>query len=256
MPESLLAEGRWSLAEERTETLFRLPTVRVQGHTVLYEDTDVRERVAAATADHDGEALLFYASVDAREDGVVVRPRHPVQRRVGEHRVERRVGADCVDETTGVTEAGVYNVSTEGFLDQKRRVVIEDEVTLGANVTIDRGMFADTRLKTGCRIDNLSHIAHNTVIGEYAVMAAFAGISGSVTIGRGAQLGGRVGIADHLEIGEGARLAADAAIMRSVPSGEMWAGSPAQPMREFMRETAWVRRESARARKRKKSDPQ
>lgn len=128
------------------------------------------------------------------------------------------------------------------------RVIIEDDVTLGANVTIDRGMFEDTRLKRGCRIDNLSHIAHNTVVGEYAVMAAFAGISGSVTIGAGVQFGGRVGVADHLSIGDQARLAADSAVMRDVPAGETWAGSPAQPIRQFMRETAWLRRESGRGR--------
>lgn len=132
------------------------------------------------------------------------------------------------------------------------RVIIEDEVTLGANVTVDRGMFEDTTLKTGCRIDNLCHIAHNVVVGEYTVMAAFAGISGSVRIGRGVQCGGRVGIADHLTIGDGARLAADCAVMRDVPAGETWAGSPAQPIREFMREIAWLRRESGRARQRKR----
>ncbi|MEO1040350.1 MAG: UDP-3-O-(3-hydroxymyristoyl)glucosamine N-acyltransferase [Pseudomonadota bacterium] len=123
------------------------------------------------------------------------------------------------------------------------RVIIEDAVTLGANVTVDRGMFDDTWLKTGCRIDNLCHIGHNVVVGEMAVMAAFAGISGSVTVGAGAQFGGRVGVADHLTIGDGARLAADAAVMRSIPAGETWAGSPAQPIKSFMRETAWVRRQ-------------
>lgn len=132
------------------------------------------------------------------------------------------------------------------------RVVVEDEVTLGANVTVDRGMFSDTVLKRGCRIDNLSHVAHNVVVGERAVMAAFAGISGSVTIGAGAQFGGRVGVADHLDIGQGARLAADAAVMRDVPAGETWAGSPAQPIQRFMRETAWVRRESGRPRRKPK----
>ncbi len=132
------------------------------------------------------------------------------------------------------------------------RVVIEDDVTLGANVTVDRGMFSDTVLKRGCRIDNLSHVAHNVLVGERAVMAAFAGISGSVTIGSGAQFGGRVGVADHLAIGDGARLAADAAVMRDVPAGETWAGSPAQPIQRFMRETAWVRRESGRSRRKAK----
>ncbi|WP_019961849.1 UDP-3-O-(3-hydroxymyristoyl)glucosamine N-acyltransferase [Woodsholea maritima] len=129
------------------------------------------------------------------------------------------------------------------------RVIIEDYVTLGANATVDRGMFDDTQLKMGCRIDNLCHIAHNCVIGEYAVMAAFAGISGSVSVGAGAQFGGRVGVADHLSIGQGARLAADSAVMRDIPAGETWAGSPAQPIQRFMRETAWLRRSAAKKNK-------
>lgn len=131
------------------------------------------------------------------------------------------------------------------------RVVIEDDVTIGANSTVDRGMLGDTRLGRNCRIDNLCHIAHNVQVGPYAVMAAFAGISGSVTVGAGAQFGGRVGVADHLVIGDGARLAADAAVMRGVPAGETWAGSPAQPIQRFMRETAWLR-QAAGKRKRDK----
>jgi UDP-3-O-[3-hydroxymyristoyl] glucosamine N-acyltransferase len=129
------------------------------------------------------------------------------------------------------------------------RVVVEDDVTIGANCTVDRGMLGDTRLGRNCRIDNLCHIAHNVQVGPYAVMAAFAGISGSVRVGAGAQFGGRVGVADHLTVGDGARLAADAAVMRDVPAGETWAGSPAQPIQRFMRETAWLRQASGKRRK-------
>lgn len=166
------------------------------------------------------------------------------------------IGARC-EIAAGVVigESGFGLAYHEGevvSLPHVGRVLIEDEVTLGANVTVDRGMFSDTVLKRGCRIDNLSHVAHNVVVGERAVMAAFAGISGSVTIGTGAQFGGRVGVADHLAIGDGARLAADAAVMRDVPAGETWAGSPAQPIQRFMRETAWVRRESGRPRRKPK----
>ena len=123
------------------------------------------------------------------------------------------------------------------------RVIIEDDVVVGALCTIDRGMLADTVLRKNARIDNHCHIAHNVDVGSSVIMAAFAGISGSVKIGEGAQFGGRVGVADHLKIGAGARLAADAAVMRDVPANEMWAGSPAQPIRSFMRETAWIRRQ-------------
>ncbi|XBQ15623.1 MAG: UDP-3-O-(3-hydroxymyristoyl)glucosamine N-acyltransferase [Oceanicaulis sp.] len=126
------------------------------------------------------------------------------------------------------------------------RVMIGDEVTLGANTTVDRGMIADTRLGTGCRIDNLCHIAHNVSFGEYAVMAAFGGVSGSVEVGAGAQFGGRAGVADHVRIGNGAKLAAFAGVMRDVPDGETWAGSPAQPIQRFMRETVWIRRQAGK----------
>ncbi len=123
------------------------------------------------------------------------------------------------------------------------RVILEDDVVIGALCTIDRGMLADTILRHNARIDNHCHIGHNVDVGPSVIMAAFAGISGSVTIGAGAQFGGRVGVADHLTIGKGASLAADAAVMRDVPADEVWAGSPAQPIRSFMRETAWIRRQ-------------
>ncbi|MBI1265782.1 MAG: UDP-3-O-(3-hydroxymyristoyl)glucosamine N-acyltransferase [Alphaproteobacteria bacterium] len=133
------------------------------------------------------------------------------------------------------------------------RVIVEDDVTIGANSTIDRGMLRDTVLGRGCRIDNLCHIAHNVTVGDHTVMAGFAGVSGSVDIGPRALLGGRVGIADHLKVGAGARIAADAAVMNDVPEGEYWAGSPAQPIKSFMREIAWLRRQVSR--KPKKSEP-
>lgn len=156
------------------------------------------------------------------------------------------VGERCeISAGAVVGEAGFGLAYEEGeifTLPHLGRVQVEDEATLGANATVDRGMLTDTRIGKGARIDNLCHIGHNVDVGEYAIMAAFAGISGSATIGAGAQFGGRVGVADHLNIGAGARLAADAAVMRDVPAGETWAGSPAQPIQSFMRETAWLRR--------------
>jgi UDP-3-O-[3-hydroxymyristoyl] glucosamine N-acyltransferase len=122
------------------------------------------------------------------------------------------------------------------------RVVIQDRVRIGAGVAIDRGLFADTLICEGAKIDNLSHIAHNVVVGRNVVMAAFAGISGSSRIGDGAMLGGRVGVADHLDVGQGAQIAAGSAVLTDVPAGAAYGGYPAKPLRRFLREQAWLGR--------------
>jgi UDP-3-O-[3-hydroxymyristoyl] glucosamine N-acyltransferase len=135
-----------------------------------------------------------------------------------------------------------------GLIDipQLGRVILQDGVTLGANSTIDRGAFDDTVVGENTKIDNLVQIGHNTRVGRNSVMAAHTGISGSVIIGDGCQLGGRVGVADHFTIGDGARLAANAGVMSHVPAGETWGGFPAQPIRSWLREAAWLKKMSSR----------
>lgn len=120
---------------------------------------------------------------------------------------------------------------------QLGRVVIEDNVDIGANTTIDRGAGADTVIGTGTKIDNQVQIGHNCRIGRHCVIAAHSGISGSVTIGDFVQLGGKAGIADHVTIGSRARVAAGAGVMRDIPEGEVWGGLPARPMRVWHRES-------------------
>jgi len=138
---------------------------------------------------------------------------------------------------------GVTGGGTEVLdVPQLGRVVLQDRVTVGANTCIDRGAFDDTVVGENTKIDNLVQIAHNVRIGRNCVLAAHTGISGSVVVGDGAMFGGRAGIADHLEIGAGAKIAAAAGVMKSVPDGEVWAGTPARPLRRFMRETAWLAR--------------
>ncbi|HKR86540.1 MAG TPA: UDP-3-O-(3-hydroxymyristoyl)glucosamine N-acyltransferase [Phenylobacterium sp.] len=131
-------------------------------------------------------------------------------------------------------------------LPQLGRVIVQDGVTVGANSCVDRGAFEDTVIGENTKIDNLVQIAHNVRVGRNCVMAAHTGISGSVTIGDGAQFGGRAGIADHLVIGAGARIAAAAGLMHDVPPGETWGGVPARPIRQWMRETAWLTKHAVR----------
>lgn len=132
--------------------------------------------------------------------------------------------------------------SPAGMIDipQLGRVVIQDGVTVGAGTCIDRGAFDDTVIGENTKIDNLVQIAHNVQLGRNCVLAAHTGISGSVKVGDGAMFGGRAGVADHVVIGERARIAAASGVMKDVPAGETWGGSPARPLRRWMRETAWL----------------
>lgn len=117
-------------------------------------------------------------------------------------------------------------------------VVIEDEVEIGANCTIDRGALGETRICRGVKIDNLVMIAHNVVVGENSIIVAQVGISGSTRIGRNVMLAGQVGIVGHIEIGDGVRIGAKSGVPNSVPAGSVVSGSPALPQREFLRVSA------------------
>jgi UDP-3-O-[3-hydroxymyristoyl] glucosamine N-acyltransferase len=115
-------------------------------------------------------------------------------------------------------------------------VVIEDDVELGANTTIDRATMGETRIKKGVKLDNLIMVAHNVVIGDNTVSAAQAGISGSTKIGRNVMIGGQVGVTGHLEIADNTKLGAQSGIHHSINlPGKTFFGSPAYPQREAFR---------------------
>lgn len=129
---------------------------------------------------------------------------------------------------------------------QVGRVIIQDDVEIGANSTIDRGALGDTVIGEGTKVDNLVQIAHNVMIGRRCIVAGQCGISGSCTIGDGVMMGGQVGLADHVTIGAGAMIAAQSGVMRDIPAGERWMGSPARPVRQHHREILALERLAAR----------
>ena len=139
-------------------------------------------------------------------------------------------------------------------LPQLGRVILQEGVTIGAGSKVDRGAFEDTVVGENTKIDNLVHIAHNVRVGRNCVMAAYTGISGSVTIGDGCRFGGRSGVADHLTIGDGAQIGAGAAVLRNVPAGETWSGFPAKPVRQWLREMAWLSKSAGKPRDGAKHD--
>ena len=118
------------------------------------------------------------------------------------------------------------------------RCLIEDDVEIGANTTIDRGSVDDTVVGAGTKIDNLVQIAHNVRIGKVCLIMAQVGIAGSVRVEDGAMLLGQVGVSGHHTIGKGARLAAQAGVFGDIPAGETWSGYPARPHKEALRAQA------------------
>ena len=125
---------------------------------------------------------------------------------------------------------------------QLGRVIVEDDVEIGANSTIDRGAGPDTVIGAGTKIDNLVQIAHNVKLGRGCIVVSQVGISGSTEIGDFVMIGGQAGLTGHLEVGSGSRIAAQSGVMRNVEAGATIGGSPAKPMRDWLKEVAFVER--------------
>ena len=137
-----------------------------------------------------------------------------------------------------------FAMDSEGHVavPQLGRVIIHDDVEIGANSTIDRGAGPDTVVGQGTMIDNLVQIAHNVQMGRGCVIVAQAGISGSTRLGDFVVLGGQVGLTGHLSIGDGAMIAGQSGVVRDVAPGEKIGGSPAVPISQWHRQTVALQR--------------
>ena len=137
-----------------------------------------------------------------------------------------------------------FDMSDYPFQDvpQLGRVIVEEDVEIGANTTIDRGAGPDTVIGAGCKLDNLVQIGHNVRLGRGCVVVAQVGISGSTVVEDFVAIGGQAGLTGHLRIGRGAQVGAQAGVARDVQPGERLAGSPAMPVKQFFRLVAiWHR---------------
>ena len=142
------------------------------------------------------------------------------------------------------TETGAYT-----HFPQQGTLVIENDVEIGANTTIDRGALKETRIRRGTKMDNLVHIGHNCEVGPDAILVALTGISGSSTIGKGAVLAGQVGIGDHVHVGEGVILGGQSGVFNGKTitneghkPGTVMFGTPARPLKQVLREQATLSR--------------
>jgi UDP-3-O-[3-hydroxymyristoyl] glucosamine N-acyltransferase len=226
--------------------------------------------------DNDGIAASAIIDPSARlEDGVIVDPLAVIGPRaeigagtvIGAGAVigaEVRIGRDCnVGARTAIQFALIGNnvlihpgcsIGQDGYgfiffgpeghlkVPQTGRVLIQNNVEVGAGTTIDRGSLRDTVIGEGTKIDNQVQIGHNVTIGRHCLLAAQIGLAGSLTIGDNVAIGAKAGLNNHIKIGDGAQIAAMSAVKDDIPPNERWGGHLARPTRQWFRETLALQR--------------
>ena len=156
------------------------------------------------------------------------------------------VGSNCIVHAGAVIGADGFGFAPESEggeykkIAQLGNVIIEDNVEIGANTTIDRASMGSTKISKGVKLDNLIQIAHNVEIGQNTVMAAQVGIAGSVKVGANCMLGGQVGLSGHINIGDNAKIGAQSGIIGNIKADSQLIGSPAMPVKNFMRSSVII----------------
>jgi UDP-3-O-[3-hydroxymyristoyl] glucosamine N-acyltransferase len=211
--------------------------VHVEARAVINENAQIKDRVKIGAGTVVGRGVTI-GSDSKVYPNVTIYPGTSIGNRVIVH-----AGAVLGSDGFGYVrdrKTGRY----EKF-PQVGRLVIEEDVEIGANATVDRGALDETRIRRGAKIDNLVHIGHNCDIGEDVVIAAQTGLSGSITIENGAVLGGQVGIGEHARIGEGVMLGGQGGVLPNKilrGKGVAFWGTPAQPLREYLKQLATLAR--------------
>jgi len=224
-----------SAVVDRTATI--APSARVDAYAVIESDAVIGERTWIAAGCHISSGVIIGDDCEIYPR-VVIYPGTTLGRRVIVH-----AGAVLGSDGFGYVRDEKYGRHVK--FPQIGQLVIGDYVEIGANVTIDRGALDKTVIGSGTKIDNLVHIGHNCTIGANVVMAAQVGLSGTVSVGDDSMLGGQVGIGDHAELEAGSILGGQAGILpykKFRGRGEVFWGTPAKPLREYLRELATLAR--------------
>lgn len=205
--------------------------VSIQPHAVIESNVSIGDETvigAGTYVGHEteiGSACMIYPNVSIRE--------------------RTKIGSKVIIHSGAVIGADGFGFELKDGRQRKIPqigiVQIDDEVEVGANTTIDRARFGRTWIQEGVKIDNLVQIAHNVVIGKHTVIAAQAGISGSVRVGERVSMAGQVGIVGHATIGDGAMIVAQSGVSKNIPGG-VWFGYPAVPIEEARKQFAWIHR--------------
>jgi UDP-3-O-[3-hydroxymyristoyl] glucosamine N-acyltransferase len=244
--------GIMLLLEAVAAELRPAPLPGIHATAVVHEDAEVGTDV------HVGASAVVEAHATIG-NGVIIHAGAVVEHhaRVGDRAVigsNAVLGASCQLGDRSVLHPSAV-VGAEGFgfrpdpetslprrIPHLGTVEIGNDVEIGAGSCVDRGKFGATRVGDGSKIDNVVQIGHNVQIGRGVLIAALAGLGGSCQIEDGVVLGAQVGIAEHVKIGAGARIAATSGVMRDVPEGKDYAGTPARPARQTLREVAALRK--------------
>ncbi|HZY61109.1 MAG TPA: UDP-3-O-(3-hydroxymyristoyl)glucosamine N-acyltransferase [Edaphobacter sp.] len=209
----------------------------IHGSAVIGKDVEIGEgtSIGPGAVVGDGVRIGTDCYIEARVTiypGVVLGNRVVVQ-------------AGAVLGSTGFGYARDSKTGEYVLFPQQGHLIVEDDIEIGANTTIDRGALGETRIGRGTKIDNLVHIGHNCVIGRNVIIAAQTGISGSSVVEDGAILGGQVGIGEHATVGAGVILGGGAGVLSGKKMrgpGQVFWGRPARPLKEYLRDLARLRK--------------
>lgn len=201
------------------------PYVVIEDGSSIGNATIIYPHVYIGSSSSIGENVRIYPNVTLREGSVLG------------NNVIIHSGTVIGSDGFGYVKVG----ESHQKIPQAGKVVIEDDVEIGSNVSIDRARFDETLIGKGTKIDNLVQIAHNVKIGPNSIIVSQAGISGSSSLGKNVILAGQVGIVGHVEIGDNSIIAAQAGVAKSVPANSVMLGSPARPISEQKRIFSCIR---------------